>query len=392
VTSRPSRAAITGIAFSPISRRSDRSIGSLTVETAKSAIADAGLQVADIDGLSTYPNPSRNGAGNVDGRDFVDLDFVARSLRLKNLRWSTSITRGTVVAATVEAVNAVLAGACSTVLVWRSMYNPPGRFGQISSPVARDSAQFDYPYGLMHIVINHALPYSRYMSTYGLGREDMGSFIVRNRVAAAANPESVFRGSPITLDDYLSSRMIAEPLSLLDCDMPVTGCGALVVTSGERAQDLPAPPAYVVGQASLGLRYHSGSIWRLEEMAEGARLLGDQLWGSSGLSASEVDQVNVYDGISYLVCLWLEGLRFCEAGGALDYLKDLSSLAAGKWSVNANGGALGMGRLHGTPQLIEAVRQVQGRAGASQVDGAAVTLANAGTPVTGSAAMLFSAA
>ena len=128
---RPTRAAITGVGFSTISRRTDRSIGALTVEAAMTAISDAGMRVDDIDGLATYPNPSRNGAGNVDGRDFVDLDFVARSLNLRDLRWSSSIARGTVVAAAVEAVNAVLSGACSTVLVWRSMYNPPGRFGQL---------------------------------------------------------------------------------------------------------------------------------------------------------------------------------------------------------------------------------------------------------------------
>jgi acetyl-CoA acetyltransferase len=238
--------------------------------------------------------------------------------------------------------------------------------------------------------MHFAMPYARYLRKYGTTREQMATFIVRNRENAQLNPQSVFRGQPLTREDYLDSPLIASPMNLFDCDMPVSGCGALVLTSAERARDLRRPPVFVTGYSSLGLRYTRTAVQRLEDFMESGKLLADNLWKSSGLAPDDVDQVNVYDGFSYMVMLWLEALGFCGEGEAFDYVQGDDTALGGRQPVNTNGGALAMGRLHGTPQLIEAVRQIRGECGARQVPDAEVTLAQVGSPLFGAAAIVFS--
>ncbi|WP_018505011.1 thiolase C-terminal domain-containing protein [Parafrankia discariae] len=380
-------AAVVGTGFSDVARRSSRPLGAHVIQACLRAVEDCGLSVADIDGLANYPNPSRPVGAIVDGVDVAGVNYVARTLGLDNLGWACSVSQGTVVGALVEAINAVLAGAARHVLVWRGMYNPPGHFGRVEADVAEADNQFTHPYGLGHTVPAFALPYARYLWKYGKSRADMAAFVSRNRELVVDDPDAVFSGQPLSADDYLQARMIATPLSLYDCDMPVTGCGAVVVSSAERARDLRRRPAHVAGHVSLGLPRHNSPIMQYEHLAESGRQLGALLWKRAGLRPSDVDQANLYDGFSYYVPFWAEWLGFCGEGEGLDYL---ARDPADRVPVNTNGGALGRGRLHGTPQVIEAVRQLQGRA-FHQVDGARVTLAQAGDPSHGAAAVVLTA-
>jgi acetyl-CoA acetyltransferase len=382
--------AVVGTAFSEVGRRLDRPVGALAIDAALAAIEDAGLRVEDIDGLSNYPSPSRTGDAGVDGIDFVSVNYMAHMLRLTDtLSWSSSITQGTLSVSVVEAVHALLAGTCTHVLVWRAMHNPPGRYGATAADrSAAGETAFTRPYGFSHTVMHFAWPYAQYLAKYGATRADMGEYVVRNRSRAARVPGGVFESQPITIDDYLADRMIVEPLSLLDCDMPVDGCGALVLTTADRAHDLPQPAAFVTGCAVDATRTHGKAILTLDEMQRGQRGLAQRLWASSGIGVADVDQVNLYDGFSYFVWLQLEGLGFCPEGAAPGFVADAETVL----SLNPNGGALGMGRLHGSPQVIEAVLQVQGRAGARQVSGARVSLAQVGAPRLATAALLFSSA
>jgi acetyl-CoA acetyltransferase len=376
-------AAIVGTGFSDVARHSPAPLGAHVVQACRRAIEDCGLSMDDIDGVATYPNPSRPTGTTVDGVDVAGVNYVAMTLGLTNLGWSCSVTQGTVVGALVEAVNAVLAGAARHVLVWRGMFNPPGRYGRVERPTAEADRQFTHPYGLAHNTMAFALPYARYLWKYGRSRDDMALFVSRNRDRVVDDPDSVFHGRSLPVDEYLRARMIAAPLSLYDCDMPVTGCGALVVSAADRAEDLRHRPAHVAGHVSLGLPLHHSLVMQYEHLAESGTRLGAKLWEIAGLGPSDVDQANLYDGFSFYVPFWAEWLGFCKEGEGLDYLTDEGSVP-----VNTNGGALGRGRLHGTPQLIEAVRQLQGRA-AHQVDGARVTVAQAGDPSHGAAAVVL---
>jgi acetyl-CoA acetyltransferase len=376
-------AAIVGTGFSDVARHSPSPLGAHVVQACRRAVEDCGLTMDDIDGVATYPNPSRPVGSTLDGVDVAGVNYVATTLGLRNLGWACSVTQGTVVAALVEAVHAVLAGAAQHVLVWRGMSNPPGRYGRVERATAEGDHQFTYPYGLAHNVMVFALPYARYLWKYGRSRADMAAFVSRNRDRVVDDPQSVFHGRPLSVDEYLRSRMIATPLSLYDCDMPVTGCGAVVVSAAGPGRDLRHRPVYVAGQVSLGLPAHRSLVMQYEHLAESGQRLGARLWHNAGLGPGDVDQANLYDGFSFYVPFWAEWLGFCKEGEGFDYLAAPNSVP-----VNTNGGALGRGRLHGTPQLIEAVRQLQGAA-LHQVDGARVTVAQAGDPSHGAAAVVL---
>ena len=381
--------AIVGVGYSDLAPHADKSLGALAIDACRTAISDAGLSVDDIDGISNYPNASRIGGGEQDGIDIVSVKYIAQALALKQLSWSCSITTGTIVASLVHAVNAVASGACDTVLVWRGMFSPPGKFGSFRSTHVSGDAQFSAPYGFASNVMIFAFAYARYMAVYGATREHMATYVVNARINASINPQAVFHGKPITRQDYLNARMIADPLSLLDCDRPVDGCGALVVTTAERARHLPHRPAYVVGGTAGGFKFSHSPVLDLESCMESAQVVARALWKNvPGLAASDMDFANIYDGFSFFIYPWLEAFGFCNEGEAFEYIQDGRIARDGAMPLNPSGGAIGMGRLHGSPQFIEAVLQLQGRAGARQLKKADVTLANSGSPLGTGAVVL----
>ncbi|MDF3311467.1 hypothetical protein P3H15_41510 [Rhodococcus sp. T2V] len=382
------QAAIVGAAYSTIARRADVEVGVLAVEAILGALTDAGLTVADVDGLSVYPSASRLGAGTVDGVDFVGAGYVARALQLTELRWTAQVTPGSFTGAIVEAANAVAAGVCNTVVVWRAMHNPRVQFGRYDSDEAVGAEQFRAPYGLANVVMDFALPFSRYLHQYGARPEHMATYLVRNRENAQRNPDAIFRGTSLTRQAYLSGRMIAEPLTMLDCDMPVDGCGAVVVTRADRAGHGPHRPAFLRGYSSLGMDLRHHPVMTLESMQDSARHAAHALWQSCGMRPTDVDHAQLYDGFSYFVYIWLEAFGFCKPGEAYRFLQGEETSLGGSLPLNTSGGMLGMGRLHGAPQVIEAVRQIQNRCGPRQVAADAV-LANAGNPLRANAALLL---
>jgi acetyl-CoA acetyltransferase len=382
--------AIAGVGFSKISRRSDKTVGQLAVEACNTALADAGLTAADIDGISNYPNPSRPLGAPIDGVDVVGVHYLSQALGLENLRWACSITGGTVTAAITDAVHALAAGGCNYALVWRAMHNPTGAYGRVAQPNVGGDAQFTAPWGFGHNTVIFAMPYSRYMGLYGATREHLATLIVRNRANAAENPDAVFYEQPITRDDYLNSRMICEPLSLLDCDMPVDGCGAIILTTADRARDLKQKPVHVTGCTALGIAPRPSIALTLEDFRTSSRRVAKALWASAGMMTSDIAHAQLYDGFSYFPYLWLETFGFYPDGEAYLGIQDDTTTRSGKLPLNTSGGALGMGRLHGTPQVIEAVRQIQGRAGPRQIANPSPALVQTGTPYHQCGALILS--
>jgi acetyl-CoA acetyltransferase len=373
------RVAIVGVGYSDVRRHSEHTVGHLAVQACTKALDDAGLGPENIDGISTYSTPGGPPTGPiVDGVDVVGVDYLSQAMRLENLAWSCTPATGTLAAAIVATVHALAAGACNYALVWRAMHNPQGAFGRVTQPQVAGEAQFTAPWGFGHNVIRFAMPYSRYMAKYGATREHLATFVVRNRGNAAENPEAIFAGQPIGRKEYLASRMIAEPLSLLDCDMPIDGAGALVLTTAERARDLKQRPAFVVGGATLGLPPQRSLGLTLEDFMTAGRRLAKSLWSSAGLSRQDITHAHVYDGFSYFPYLWLESFGFYPEGEAYLGLQDDTTARSGTLPLNTSGGALGMGRLHGTPQVIEAVLQIQGRAGTRQIANPDVALVQVG--------------
>ena len=390
MSSKRTRSAIVGVAYSPIVRHADRTIGAITADTCKAAVADAGLTLADIDGLSVYPVAARIGAGDKDGVDFVGAPFLAQALGLRDLNWSSSITNGTVVGSVVNAMHAVASGACKTVLVWRSMHNPPGKYGSFQATEVGGDAQFTVPYGYANNVMHFAFAYSQYMARYGATREHMATYVVNCRKNAAINPNAIHFGKPITREDYMKARMIAEPLSILDCDMPIDACGALVITSAERARDLRRPPAYLVGGVNGGYRYTHSPILELEAFQESGALFAKALWAQTGMGPRDMDFASLYDSFSMQVYPWLESLGFCAEGEAHEFVQGGRIALDGAFPVNPCGGGPGVGRLQGAALIIDAALQIQGRAGERQLQRANLAAVTTGTAVTGAGGVVLS--
>jgi acetyl-CoA acetyltransferase len=230
----------------------------------------------------------------------------------------------------------------------------------------------------------------RYMHEYGATSEDFGRVAVAGRKHAATNPHAWFYQQPITLEDHQNSRWIVEPLHLLDCCQESDGGQALVVTSLERARDLPHPPAVVRAAAQGAARdqqmmtsYYRDSITGLPEM----RLVADQLWATSGLTADDMQTAVIYDHFTPFVLTQLEEFGFCDRGEAQDYVQDGRIELGGKLPINTHGGQLGEAYIHGMNGIAEGVRQVRGTS-VNQVPSVEHVLVTAGTGVPTSALIL----
>jgi acetyl-CoA acetyltransferase len=282
---------------------------------------------------------------------------------------------------------AVATGTASVVVRYRALNERSGnRFGQVSLAAAGnvDSA-WHYPMGLGTPAAQVAMVARRYMHVHGATSEDFGRVAVSARAYAATNPKAWFYGRPITLEDHQASRWIAEPLRLLDCCQESDGAVAVVVTSLERARDLPHPPALIraAAQGSGTDQFVMTSFYRddltgLPEMG----IVGRQLWDRAGFGPSEVDVAVIYDHFTPFVLLQLEELGFCGRGEAASFV------AAGAGPpLNPHGGQLGEAYIHGMNGIAEAVRQIRGEA-VNQIEGASRVLVTAGTGVPTSGLIL----
>jgi acetyl-CoA acetyltransferase len=290
----------------------------------------------------------------------------------------------------IDAALAIHSGACTHALVYRALHVPAGKYVNFDAARAGGDEQFRAPFGYSGPPSWAAIIMRRYLELYGHRREDLARFIVQNRANSQLNPNSYWRGTPLSEEDYLGARMIAEPMSILDCDLPIDGAAALLLTSTERARDLRRPPALLSGFAFSTHVGQAGASMNLEDLLAGSDLTGRRLWASAGIGPSDVDTAQLYDGFSIFVYTWLEGLGLVGPGEAVDFTREGHSSLTGRLPVNTGGGALGEGRLHGMTHLAEAVIQVTDRGGERQVPGAARALATVSNGLIGSTAFVFS--
>ncbi len=380
-------AAIVGVGATEFSKDSGRSELQLAAEAVRDAVADAGLQSSDVDGLVTF---------TMDANAEV---AVARELGIPSLSFFSRIGYGGGAAcATVQqAAMAIETGMASVVVCYRAFNERSGsRFGhvQTAAAAAPTSSGLDnswhYPMGLGTPAATVAMFARRYMHEYGATSEDFGAVAVADRRHAATNPRAWFYNRPITLADHQSSRWIAEPLRLLDCCQESDGGVALVVTSRARAAHLPHAPAYVsaAAQGSGTDQFTMNSYYRadltgLPEMGVVAR----QLWSRSGLGPQDMSVAVLYDHFTPFVLVQLEELGFCGRGEARHFIADGALELDGRLPTNPHGGQLGEAYIHGMNGIAEGVRQLRGTA-ANQIPDATNVLVTAGTGVPTSALVL----
>jgi len=372
-------AIISGIGRSDIGRRLGRSELSLTVQAARSAITDAGLTPADIDGLVAWPGEYPAPAGFTGPSPWRLKD----ALRL-NLNWHMAAQEGPgQLAAVMSAVMAVHSGLCRHVLVYRACAESTGQSGggRTSLNPVDDGGITGYlqwlrPFGAVSAANWVALNYQRYLFDTGARREQVAWLPINQRRNAALNPAAIYT-EELTVDDYLQSRMISEPLCLYDCDVPVDGAVALVVSAAETAGDAPRPVRIEAIGSAIG-RPSGWDQWRSPtDMA--ATDAAAHLWTRTDLTTADVDVAALYDGFSFLTLVWLEVLGFCRPGEAADFVDGGTRIALnGELPLNTGGGQLSSGRLHGYGHLFEACTQLRNQAQARQVAGAEVALVAAG--------------
>ncbi len=383
-TSASNRVAIAGYAQSPIERHAGRALGILAVETARRAIADAGLSVSDVDGFVTaslFPTAGAHAA--VDGVSVVSSNWLAQHLGV-NPRYAAGFQGfGQLPGSVAMAVNAIASDAADTVLVHRALHNPRGSYHANPMREVSGDQQWTAPQGYFGPLAMIALPYTEYQQRYGANREAMAAVVTEARKNGSRIPWSYWYGKPLQTDDYLTEPMLADPICRLDCDIPVDGVAAFVLTSAERARDLAHPPVFVAGYATgAPIRHRLPLHWPLDDIMEVGQETARRLWERSGVSPDEVDLAQVYDGFSPFVYFWMESLGICPLGEAHRMALDgrIDSDTSGAIPVLSGGGALGNGRMHGVPQMLECYLQLSGRAGERQRANATIGVACHSSP------------
>ena len=376
-----SRAVISGIGISRIGRRLGVPGLELTLESSERALADAGLRWEDIDGVDTMGD--------------TPIDEVARAHGL-DLEWSGGgVSNGGLLSPLMSAVLAVAEGRARHALVYRTVQmmggsilppegGPPSRRAMAQDPEA------PMPMGDMPALLAYhaysaanwlAMHCRRHMYLYGTTKEQLGALAVNSRRFAGMNPLATFR-DPITLEDYFAARPISDPFGLLDCDIPVDGSVALIVSPAEAVADFERP---VRVAAMGGADGHGGWDQRPDYPKMASVDAAAELWSRTELRPADVDVAELYDGFTFITLAWLEALGFCGDGESGPFVADPGRIAlGGQLPLNTYGGQLSAGRLHGYWIVHEACLQLQHQAGERQVDGAEVAVAAVGGgPIAG---------
>jgi acetyl-CoA acetyltransferase len=377
------RVVISGIGMSDIGRRLMRDPLSLTVDACRKAIADAGLEPADIDGLSTYPGILAAGGHGEGG-----VTAVENVLRLHPTWVSGGKETHGQSGSIVNAMLAVAAGLCRHVLCfrtsWESTYIELRRQGRLAEPEGRisDERQWRLPYGAASPAIWIAMNASLHMHRYGTTRETLGWIALNARKNAALNPSAVYT-APLTMDGYLSARMITTPFGLYDCDVPCDAATAVIVSAADTVPDLASVPVRV---EAVGTQITEVISWDQGTLEHFPLVTGPaaHLWSRTVLRPADVDVALLYDGFSFNCLSWIEALGFCGTGEAKDFLDGGTRIALdGELPLNPHGGQLSAGRTHGYGFVHEAVTQLRGAAGARQVADARVAVVSTGGGVPG---------
>jgi len=375
----------------------------LACQVIQAAVADAGLDLDDVDGLASFAE-DRNEAV------FLAAELGLPALRFANMVWMPGGGGGC--AAVGNAAMAVETGQAEVVVVYRSLCQGQFfRFGQAGRDVAAPpdpapptvqpasslllaSMGFALPYGLVMAAAAYALPTRRHMHRYGTTSEQLGAIAVTFREHASRNPRAVMGGRPMTLEDHQASPMIADPHRLFDCCLESDGACAVVVTSEERARDLARRPVEIVASEQGAPRGYGFGPFTNANVPDalyatgGCEEMANRLWAKAGLRPADVDVAQIYDHFTGCVVMQLEDFGFCARGEGGPFVAS-GALAwrGGSLPTNTHGGSLSEAYIHGLNHVVEGVRSLRDES-TSPVEGAEICLVTSGACVASSALLL----
>jgi acetyl-CoA acetyltransferase len=376
------RTVVTGIGRSAVGRRLGRTGLDLALEACLTAIEDAGLTPADIDGLSNYPG------GTAGDRAFAGpgAGEIHEALRLE-LNWYSGSGEGPgQLQAFFHAAMAIGAGLARHVLVYRGTTQSSARVvsGPPKPTTRPGPSEWQLPFGAVSAANWIAMIAKRHFHEFGTTREQLAQVALTERANGILSGQAVY-SEPLTMEEYLDSRMISTPLCLFDCDVPIDGATAFVLSSVDAIADVPKTPLQI-NAIGTAIRSRPGwDQWRdLTSMA--AFDAADHMWSRTELRRFDVDIAELYDGFSLFSLLWLEAFGFCPRGESGAYVESGSRIAlTGILPLNTGGGQLTSGRLHGYGHVHEACVQLRGEGGARQVhpQPAVALVSNGGGPTAG---------
>ena len=368
------KAILSGIGISRIGRRLGVPTLELTLEAVGAAIADAGLTAADIDGIGTLGDTPAADVAAALGIDAVDCGF--------------GFDTGGLLTPVMSACLAVAENRVRNVLVYRTVQMLGGTVPTSAAPsdaqrpalarLVEPSSDGDRPIvgpmdDIADLLAAHAysaanwlaLNCRRHMHLYGTTKEQLGWLAINSRRNAALNPLAVYR-EPMTMTDYLAARPVSTPFGLFDCDVPVDGSIAVVVSSAAYARDCPHPAVAV--EAIGGSNGAGGWFHRPDYPKMASADAAAQLWSRTDLKPADLDLAELYDGFTFLTLAWLEALGICADGESGPFVEGAERIARdGVLPLNTYGGQLSAGRMHGYWVLHEACLQLRGQAGERQV-------------------------
>lgn len=351
-------AAIAGIGLTEFSKKSGVSELSLAAQCIKAACEDAGLDPSEVDGLVSY---------TLDSTDEIE---VARAVGTGDLKMFSKINYGggAAVGTIHQAVMAIATGSAKNVVCYRAMNGRSGhRMGQgvSGNVVSSDLIHWSWymAYGMLTPGSWIALIANKYMHDYGVTAEDLGRVAISQRNYAQNNKRAFFYQKPLTMEEYLASKMVAEPLRLFDFCQETDGGCAILVTSAEHARDLKQKPAMIRGVVQASTRgqeqmtsFYRDELTSLPEMELAAKLV----YAQSGLGPDDIDAACLYDAFTSEIIMQLESFGFCGRGEGKDLVREGALDIDGRLPNNTHGGLLSEAYIHGMNNIAEAVRLVRG--------------------------------
>jgi acetyl-CoA acetyltransferase len=361
-----SHAYITGVGQSEIGVKLTRHPMLLTLDAIREALGEAGLTLAQIDGVSTYPGRMAAYLGFSP----VGADELIDALGIRATWYAGGMEITSQLGAVVAAATAVRAGLARHVICFRTVYEAaamarPEEYPPLRRETVDGSSQWFAPFNALSAVNWTAQYAMRHVKRFGLTREQLAQIALTDRAHAALNPRALVR-KPLTMDEYMSARMISSPLCLYDCDRFTDASTVLIVSAGNAIDEVACTPIRIDAMA--------GSVERLSwDQAEWMACYptGADLWKRTDYKPGDVDTAQLYDGFSFQAVAWLEALGFCELGEGGRFIEGGKRIALdGELPLNTFGGQIGAGRLHGFGFAHEAVVQLRGKGGARQIPGA----------------------
>lgn len=353
---------ISGIGISQVGRKTGISGVELTRQACTQAIADAALQPEDIDSIATMGD--------------VPLAEAISTLGLSPKQTGGTYSKAGLLSPVVAAMQAVASGQVRHVIIYRTVMmmggsvlskDRPKNSGPERAPVM-DGIMADIP----NLMVYHAyaapnwlaLHCQRHMHLYGTTKEQLGWLAISSREKASLNPLAAYR-EPMTMDDYLNAKPVSTPFGLFDCDVPVDGSIAIVISHKDFAADCPSP----VRVNAIGGADGRGSWLRRNDFPGMASVdAAAEMWARTDLKPNDIDIAQLYDGFTFIALAWLEALGFCGLGESGPFVEDGTRISlTGELPLNTYGGQLSAGRMHGYWILHEACLQLRGQAGERQV-------------------------